>query len=92
MTKLTAFAIGILALGASVQATEDPKTTQAKAKLTAFCSSLNGAQGSKGENCFNIFGRYTGTILRAAAKNDPCGRTKEAQLLVDNFGDRNGVT
>ncbi|TPX59663.1 hypothetical protein SpCBS45565_g07683 [Spizellomyces sp. 'palustris'] len=83
--------VACLALASSVAAVEDPKTTQAKNKLSAFCNSLNGAQGSKGENCFNIFGRYTGVILAAAATNDPCGRTREAQALLDNFGDRPGA-
>ncbi|KNC99427.1 uncharacterized protein SPPG_05668 [Spizellomyces punctatus DAOM BR117] len=89
--KVTTVVVACLALASSVAAVEDPKTTQAKNKLSAFCNSLNGAQGSKGENCFNIFGRYTGVILAAAAKNDPCGRTREAQALLDNFGDRPGA-
>ncbi|KAI9011304.1 hypothetical protein BC832DRAFT_590546 [Gaertneriomyces semiglobifer] len=72
-------------------AIEDPGTTTAKTSLQSFCQSLNGKQGSQGENCFNIFGRYTGVILAAAATKDPEGRCREAQLLLDNFADVPGV-
>ncbi|KAJ3016351.1 hypothetical protein HKX48_004070 [Thoreauomyces humboldtii] len=88
-TKLTAFAV--LALSAQqVLALEDPRTTTIKANLAKFCSSLNGAVGAKGANCFDISGAYASSIL-AAKKTDPCDRTVKAQAILDNFPNAAGV-
>ncbi|KAI8915387.1 hypothetical protein DFJ77DRAFT_462484 [Powellomyces hirtus] len=88
--SIVLIAIAAVTFSHGAAALEDPRTTKIKSDLTAFCSSLNGAQGAQGENCFNIFGTYTGSIL-AAKKNDPCDRTVKAQALLDNFPNVPGV-
>ncbi|KAJ3158710.1 hypothetical protein HDU86_002675 [Geranomyces michiganensis] len=77
-------ALALTALAPLASAIEDPRTTQIKADVAAFCSSLNGRQGDHGKNCFDISGAFFSAILAAKVKS-PCDRTVLAQEIIDNF-------